>query len=162
MKYSCLKSLHINRMGSHSSDLVCNTKLPLRAILLWCGFDLGGPRLVPVVDIHLLFIIVTLSLWRYLNSYFWLCKLFNWAIISKCFIEPLLLAVPPACRSGSESSRSLKKPRAAPSPTPPSSAATTLRNGQRQHSEHNSSSDDDHRNSPDEPVRIYIYSDSPV
>lgn len=69
--------------------------------------------------------------------------------------EPLSLAAPPACRSGSESSRNLKKPRAAPSPTPPASAPTTLRNGQRQRSEHNSSSDDDRRNSPDEPVYYY-------
>lgn len=69
--------------------------------------------------------------------------------------EPLLLAAPPACRSGSESGRNLKKPRAAPSPTPPLSAPTTLRNGQRQRSEHNSSSDDDHRNSPDEPIYYY-------
>jgi len=68
------------------------------------------------------------------------------------YVEPLPLAAPPACRSGSENRRNLKKPRAAPSPTPPASAPTTLRNGQRQRSEHNSSSDDDHRNSPDEPV----------
>lgn len=87
-------------------------------------------------------------------------KLFNCAITLKYFVEPLLLAVPPACRSGSENSYSLKKPRAAPSPTPPSSAAT-LRNGQRQRSEHNSSSDDDYRNSPDEPVRFCIFSDFP-
>lgn len=74
-------------------------------------------------------------------------------------VEPLPLAAPPACRSGSENSRSVKKPRAAPSPTPPSSAMTTLRNGQRQRSEHNSSSDDDHRNSPDEPIYYYQHDD---
>lgn len=69
--------------------------------------------------------------------------------------EPMPLAAPPACRSGSENGRNLKKPRAAPSPTPPASAPTSLHNGQRQRSEHNSSSDDDHRNSPDEPIYYY-------
>ncbi|KAJ4451076.1 hypothetical protein ANN_02514 [Periplaneta americana] len=71
--------------------------------------------------------------------------------------EPLPLAAPPACRSGSENSRSLKRTRAAPSPTPPSATPTILRNGQRQRSEHNSSSDDDHRNSPEVNEPIYYY-----
>ncbi|PSN37264.1 hypothetical protein C0J52_17319 [Blattella germanica] len=40
--------------------------------------------------------------------------------------EPLSLAAPPACRPGSENNRSLRKNRAAPSPTPPASTPSTL------------------------------------
>ncbi|KAJ9573822.1 hypothetical protein L9F63_008804, partial [Diploptera punctata] len=71
--------------------------------------------------------------------------------------EPLSLAAPPACRPGSENNRSLRRNRAAPSPTPPTSTTSTLKNGQRQRSEHNSSSDDDHINSPDdEPIGFFF------
>lgn len=64
----------------------------------------------------------------------------------------LNLASPPACRPVMDGSRSLRRTRAAPSPTPPSTAAAApqLLNGQRQRSDYNTSSDEDNRNSFDD------------
>ncbi|XP_047121000.1 protein daughter of sevenless isoform X2 [Schistocerca piceifrons] len=62
----------------------------------------------------------------------------------------LNLASPPACRPVMDGSRSLRRTRAAPSPTPPSTTAPQLLNGQRQRSDYNTSSDEDNRSSFDD------------
>ncbi|GLH13073.1 Protein daughter of sevenless [Gryllus bimaculatus] len=69
---------------------------------------------------------------------------------------PIQLSSPPACRVGTDGTRSLRKTRAAPSPTPPSSVPAVLWNGQKQRSDRNSSSDEDHRISQDD-EQIYYY-----